>query len=200
MRAVHYALVLSLLFHLAVFTLLSDKLTASLVSPQPVLPKALNVTFAAKSIAVIAPPPTAEPLPELQLQPDAAVKSLQKDIRINSDSASQEPAEPTPANDNLAPVAGSDQAGFSVLPARIKHPLNWIAFKVDIAADGSIIKYAQVSKEDANSVSYARLAEEIRNLKLPTAGSEKTLLVSGPPLRIETDPALISEYFSTMPP
>ena len=83
---------------------------------------------------------------------------------------------------------------FDLAPVKKQHPRGWIAFKVEIALDGSIKTFVQVSKEDANSVNLTRLENAIQNLKMPISDTEMTLLVSGPPLRIETDPALLSEY------
>lgn len=77
-------------------------------------------------------------------------------------------------------------------------PADWIAFKVMVDAGGNVLHYEQVSTEDSNVDSKALLIEEIKLLKVPDR-MPRTLIVSGPPLVIETDPTVISEYLKNAP-
>jgi len=94
----------------------------------------------------------------------------------------------------------SDATGVHAPQVEIKaeskntHPRNWIAFMVKISKDGVITEYSQVSKEDVNGVLNMMLIEQIKAMKIPENLFGNTILVSGPPLKIETDPKLIAEY------
>jgi hypothetical protein len=115
------------------------------------------------------------------------------------------PARPQPAPAKQAATDGlsDDEPAWMQRAASANHhqrhrPADWIAFKVSVDAGGTVLHFSQVSTEDANVDNKALLIEEIKHLKLPD-GVSRTLIVSGPPLVIETDTSLISEYLPTAP-
>lgn len=144
-------------------------------------------------------PKDSEPKPEKKV---STPETFPEQKVTSASSATTVPASPTKisneTSDKLTQIPAPDTTpsgnASGLAPINKQHPRGWIAFKVEIALDGSVKSFVQVSKEDANSVNLTRMENAIQNLKMPISDTEITLLVSGPPLRIETDPELLAEY------
>ena len=91
-------------------------------------------------------------------------------------------------------IVGDKETEHSARHLNHTHPANWLAFVVTVSEDGKVLEYTQVSKGDANAAIYSMVTNEIKQLKIPEAMYGQKILVSAPPLRIETDPAITAEF------
>ena len=214
MKSFHFALVFSIAIHLMALLLLQDQTQVSVFKDQG-HQGVLTITLATKE-------PTVERLDDASIHfnidaanpfqnalnmlqtPTPGQKIANNPGDKNASASSANTPRESAGHTSRADVAG-DQEIESIgikdtqerhqTPIKRVHPANWLAFMVVISPEGVITEYRQISKGDPNTSLYVILENEIREMKVPESMFGRKILVSGPPLRIETDPALLAEYF-----
>ncbi len=125
---------------------------------------------------------------------NASVREKNNNLRSTSE-AEQASMEDLRNGDNqYQEIVGDKETEHSARHLNHTHPSNWLAFVVTVSEDGKVLEYTQVSKGDANASIYSMVTNEIKRLKIPEAMYGQKILVSAPPLKIETDPAITAEF------
>jgi len=125
---------------------------------------------------------------------DSIPLKIDNDSQGPSDELQTSTEAPRPGNNQNQEVVGDKEIEERTRHIHHTHPANWLAFVVTVSEDGSVLEYIQVSKGDVNAAIYSMVTNEIKQLKVPESMHGQKILVSAPPLKIETDPAITAEY------
>jgi hypothetical protein len=104
-------------------------------------------------------------------------------------------------HDKIDSEEASPQHDQNILPMPSKkaYPPNLLVFVINIGVDGTLLDFKKVSRADANSVLYVMMVAKIKAMKFEPDDQVRTLVVTGPPLTIESDPEMISQYLPQTP-
>ena len=213
MKPLHTALAISVVFHLAIYMATREMGLSPVADERAGKHDVLNISFQSNAPAVeVVNTGSVQPESVQVVNNVGAPEEVQVPANHQSamDGINHVAALPTPESqktekpglvksvgDQQVQIAAASvsQVAHKAMVVRRVHPGNWIALMVKLSEDGAVLEYDKVSREDPNSALYMMLVNEAKSMKYPESLFGQKILVSGPPLKIETDPELLAEYF-----